>query len=83
MKGLARSPQQIGAIVRRIREGRKMTQAELAAYLGVRQATLSRVEAGSTDLKLSTLLKILAALDLELSIAPRSRATSGDIEAIF
>lgn len=83
MHELARSPQQIGAIIRRVREARKMTQTEMAAHLGVRQATLSNIETGSTDLKISTLLKILAMLDLELSIASRSKATSRDIEDIF
>lgn len=83
METFARSPQQIGLLLRNIREGRNLNQAQFAARLGLRQATVSQIEAGATDLKISTLFKILAALDLELCIAPRSKASADDIEDIF
>lgn len=82
MKQLARSPKQIGSVLRRYRESKNMTQGELAGLAGLRQATVSDVEAGQEGSKLTTLLDILAALDLEIMISPRTRQGT-DIEDIF
>jgi len=82
MKQLARSPKQIGSVLRRHRETKKMTQGELAGLAGVRQATVSEVETGQEGTKLATLLNILAALDLEIMISVRTRDNQ-DIEDIF
>ena len=83
MAQLARSAAQIGAIVRRQRRAVGLTQQGLAERLGVRQATVSSVEAGAGGTKLSTLLDLLAALDLELTVAPRSSGQGAAIEDIF
>lgn len=83
MTQLARSTTQIGNIVKRQRRAAGMTQQDLAERLGVRQATVSSVEAGAGGTKLSTLLDILAALDLELTVAPRSGGTATPLEDIF
>jgi HTH-type transcriptional regulator/antitoxin HipB len=82
MKQLARSPKQIGSVLRRHRESKNMTQGELAGLAGVRQATVSEVETGQEGTKLATLLDILAALDLEIMISARTRDNQ-DIEDIF
>ncbi|CAL4866067.1 hypothetical protein MMA231_00304 [Asticcacaulis sp. MM231] len=82
MKQLARSPKQIGSVLRRHRESKNMTQCELAGLAGVRQATVSEVETGQEGTKLATLLDILAALDLEIMITARTRDNQ-DIEDIF
>ena len=52
MAQLARSAAQIGAIVRRQRRTAGLTQQRLAERLGVRQATVSSVEAGAVATKL-------------------------------
>lgn len=83
MTQLARSATQIGNIVRRRRRTAGLTQQQLADQLGVRQATVSSVEAGAGGTKLTTLLDILAALNLELIVAPRSSGTSAALEDIF
>ena len=83
MAQLARSAAQIGAIVRRQRRTAGLTQQGLAERLGVRQATVSSVEAGAGGTKLSTLLDLSAALDLELTVAPRSNGQGTAIEDIF
>ncbi|WKL59030.1 hypothetical protein Q1W73_03170 [Asticcacaulis sp. ZE23SCel15] len=59
-----------------------MTQADLAGTTGLRQATISEVETGQEGTKLATLLCVLAALDLEITISSRTR-DSHDIEDIF
>ena len=80
MDQLARSPKQIGAALRRRRRGLNLTQTALAAQASVRQATVSAAEAGET-MQLDTLLNILAALDLEMVLRPRTkgRASVSDV----
>lgn len=81
MTQLARTRQQLGAVIRRHRCKRGWTQAELAARAGTRQATISEVEAGQ-DVRFSTVSDVLAALDLELAVQPRSSGDLG-IEDLF
>jgi len=47
----------------------------------LRQATVSRLEAGEPAVQLSTLIAALSALDLELVVRPRSSAS--EIEGLF
>lgn len=70
---LARSTKQIGAIVGRQRRQKQLSQADLADQLGLRQATISAIESGMTGTRISTLLNVLAALDLEFTVGPRIR----------
>lgn len=50
-------------------------QKDMYMLIGMKQQQYQRIEAGS-DVKLSTLLRILDGLDLELSIIPKDRITS-------
>ncbi len=70
---LARSPKQLGSVIQRARKLRKLSQAELGEKAGLWQETVSKIETGHSDAKLGTLLAVLAALDLELQVAPRSK----------
>ncbi|WP_027135816.1 helix-turn-helix domain-containing protein [Geminicoccus roseus] len=81
MDRIARRPDQLGAILRAQRRRLKLTQSALAAASGLRQATVSSVEAGEPGTRLDTILDLLAALDLELAVRPRSQAS--DIEDMF
>lgn len=81
MVQLARTRQQLGAIVRRHRRQRGWSQDELATRAGTRQATISQIEAGQ-DVRYSTLSDVLAALELELAVQPRSSSES-DLGSIF
>jgi HTH-type transcriptional regulator/antitoxin HipB len=47
------------------------------------KGTISRLEGGEADAKLSTLLQVMAALDLELIVQPRSTGKAADIAALF
>ena len=51
-----------------IRKHQEMTQAEVAAALGIRQPSLSRMEAAD-DMQLSTLRRLVQALGLRLDVA--------------
>lgn len=79
MSQLARTPKQLGAIIRRQRRKIGLTQGQLGERAGLRQETISLMEAGNAANRLETLLAVLAALDLELQVAPRSRATLEDL----
>ena len=83
MSHTARTPEQIGALLGRQRYQAKLTQKELGDKAGLRQATISKLEAGSPNLRLETLCSVLAALDLELAIVPRQKSSSADMENIF
>ncbi len=79
----ARTAKQIGAIVRRARRNAGLTQTDLAGRVGLRQATISRLEKGESETKLGTLLDVLGALGLEITIARRGKTSTRNIEDIF
>ena len=83
MKDLARDPRQVGNLVRRARKKQGLSQSQLGDTAGLRQETISLIETGQPAAKLQTILGILAALDLELRIVPRSKGQAADIEEIF
>lgn len=59
--------------IRILRAYLRMTQVELAARAGIRQSHVERIESGKTDVRLSTLKKIFAALSCDLAIEPAPR----------
>lgn len=83
MDHLARTPKQIGATIARLRREQNLTQAELAAKVSLRQEAISKIEAGNAATRLSKILDVIAALDLELVIRPRSKSSPSDFEDIF
>ncbi|KQQ30773.1 hypothetical protein ASF58_24465 [Methylobacterium sp. Leaf125] len=48
-----------------------LSQRDLSAKIGVPQSHISKIENGGTDLRLSSLVEIARALDLELKFVPR------------
>lgn len=83
MNELARDQKQIGNLVRRARKKRGLSQAELGEMSGRRQATISQIETGNPAARVETILTVLAVLDLELRIVPRSKGAADAIEEIF
>jgi len=79
MTTLARTPQQIGNAIRRARKQLGLNQAELGQRSGLRQATVSLIETGNPAARIDTVLALLAALDLEFQVAPRTKQSSSDI----
>lgn len=63
--------QEIADRLREARETRQLSQRELSRLAGVPQAQISRIESNSVDLRLSSLLAIASALDLEIALVPR------------
>lgn len=83
MSQSARTAKQIGAIVRRARRNAGISQAELGARIGLRQATVSKLERGEPATQIKTLLDVLAALGLEIVIDSRGRVSGKDLEDLF
>jgi HTH-type transcriptional regulator/antitoxin HipB len=79
---LARTAKQLGAVIQRQRRVMNITQTQLGERAGLRQATISQIERGE-NARLESLLAVLAALDLELTVRPRSRAEPSDIGDVF
>jgi HTH-type transcriptional regulator/antitoxin HipB len=60
-----------------------MTQLGLGDKMHVRQATVSKLEAGEPATQLRTLLDAMAALNLELVVRPRTSASAHEVEDLF
>lgn len=83
MGDLARDPRQIGNLIRRVRKQQGLSQTRLGEKAGLRQETISLIETGNPSTTLETILSLLAALDLEFRIVPRSKGRAADMEEIF
>jgi HTH-type transcriptional regulator / antitoxin HipB len=82
METIARTPLQFGNEIRENRRKLGLTQEQLAARAGVRQRTVSDIE-NAGKARFDTVMRILAALNLELVIRTRTKGSAKDIEDIF
>jgi len=80
---IARTPKQIGAAIRFQRHELVLKQSEVGEKTNLRQATISKLEAGDPGTQLSTLCDVLAALNLELVVRWRTKSSKALIEEIF
>lgn len=69
-----RSNKELGAVLRMARKAKNLRQVDVAQKASVRQALVSDLENGATMARLDTVIKVLAALDMDVSIIPRRRA---------
>jgi HTH-type transcriptional regulator/antitoxin HipB len=83
MDTIARTTKQLGAAIRRARRQKGLTQRGLGDLMHARQATVSKVESGEAGTQLGVLIDALAALDLELVVRMRSKASADQIEVLF
>jgi len=67
------SPETLGAVLRQERKKKQMSQTAVGRTVGIDQPTMSRVEKGNPGTELGTLFRLLAALDLELTVQERQR----------
>ena len=75
--------EEIAARVREARIAKALTQKELGRRVGLPQSHISKIEKGTVDLKLSSLVEIARALDLEITLVPRKAlpAVEGAVRA--
>jgi HTH-type transcriptional regulator / antitoxin HipB len=75
------SPEALGHALKDARKATGKTQEEIGKLIGMDQGTVSIIERGNPGTRLETLFRLLAALDLEISLQPRSKpagTTEGD-----
>lgn len=82
MSDIVRTPPHIGAVIRRRRKLKGLTQAQLGEKTKLRQATISQLEAGEGGTQIRTLTDVLAVLNLEMVVQDRSTSPY-DIEDLF
>lgn len=63
--------EEIADTLRTAREARGLSQRELSARSGVPQGHISKIENGTVNLTLSSLVELARALELELTLVPR------------
>ncbi|AUG51852.1 helix-turn-helix domain-containing protein [Thalassospira marina] len=83
MKITARTPDQIGNALRRVRKAKGMTQKDVSARTNLRIATISSLENGDPGTQMRTLISVMAALDLEFVVQNRIQESRPSIEDIF
>lgn len=69
-----RNNKELGEAIRAERLKKELRQVDLARKGSVRQALISELENGATSARVDTVLKVLAALDLDLAIVTRRKA---------
>lgn len=57
--------------IKTARKDRRLSQRALSAKAGIPQSHISKIENGSVDITLSTLIELARALDLEVMLVPR------------
>lgn len=78
-----RSSKELGHALRQSRLNGTMTQSDIANRSGTKQNAISRIEGGHMGRTMNLLFKVLALLDLEIVIRPRSKSSTDDIESLF
>ena len=63
-----RDARSLGNLIRNHRLARSWTQVELSQRAGLRQSSISHLEQGKTNAKLDTLFRVLAVLELKISL---------------
>jgi len=69
---------ELGTAIKRARGARNLTQVQLAEHANVSRGALQKIEAGRGTVTLSTILRLLRTLSLDLAVV--SRAGPGIIE---
>ncbi len=59
---------EIGPLLKSLRGERGLTQSELGSRVGMSQSHIHKIEAGSSDVRLSTLVALLQSLGYELAV---------------
>ena len=72
---------EVGAEIRRLREGRGWTGAQLAVYAGMAPSAVSQIETGRRSPNTGSLAKIAKALEVEVvDLFPKGQASLPDFE---
>ncbi|OZB19583.1 MAG: transcriptional regulator [Marinobacter sp. 34-60-7] len=72
------SPDTLAQALKNARKEKALTQQDISARIGVKQTTVSSFENHPERTRVETLFKLLAALNLELSVVERGRSERGE-----
>ena len=75
---LIHSPAGLAQFYRDQRKQRGLSQLSVADEIAVRQDTVSKFELKPDNVRLNTLFRLLAALDMEMHIVPKGQSPSVD-----
>lgn len=75
---LIHSPADLAQYYRDQRKQRGLSQVAVADETGVRQDTVSKFEIKPENVRMDTLFRLLAALDMEVHIVPKGQSPSVD-----
>jgi HTH-type transcriptional regulator/antitoxin HipB len=67
------SIQHLGKVLRTARKEKGITQGQVAKSIGLDQPSLSKIERGESSVRVDTLLRLIATLDLDLIVQPRHK----------
>lgn len=73
---LIHTPKDLAQFYRDTRKLQKLSQAAVGREISLRQDTVSKFEIKPDNVRLDTLFRLLAALDLELHLVPKEHAFS-------
>ncbi len=68
----------IGRVLKEARKQKGLSQRALSEQSGVRQYQISKIENGAVDLRISSLIELARALDLDLKLVPRKAIPAVD-----
>jgi len=77
---IIRSPKELALLVRYCRKENKLSQADAASLVGLKQTTVSAFENKPVGTKLDTLFRILSAVNVELHFIPKEKASEPGID---
>ncbi len=70
--------QDVIGVLKSAREAKGLSQRALSNRTGVPQSHISKIESGGTDIRLSSLIELTRALDLDLKLVPRKAVPAVD-----
>ncbi len=77
---IIRNATDLGALIRTTRKKKGWRQVDLARQASMRQQLISDLENGVAASRLDTILKVLAALELDLSVTARREPSFDPLE---
>ncbi len=69
----ATSPKVLGQILKSARNQKGLTQDQAGNLVGITQAMVSRIERGESNARIDTLFRLMAALEMEMTLGPREK----------
>lgn len=76
MNTTARTPKQLGQVLKGQRKTQTLTQKETAKLVGLLPKTISKLELATETATIESLFKLLSALQLELEVRSKSQESS-------